>query len=462
MNNELIQDLASRIRGQLLVPGDRDYDDVRRIWNGMIDRRPALIVRCLGVGDVIDAVNFGRDNKLDIAIRGGGHNVAGNAVCDDGLMIDLSLMRSCIVDPQAKTAWVQGGCKLGDVDRETQLHGLVAPAGVVSHTGVAGLTLGGGTGWLSGKYGLTVDNLLEVEIVTAKGELLRATKDRHADLFWGLTGGGGNFGVATGFKFQLVNAGPQIMRAAVLYPAAEAKEILAKWRELLDGFPDELTTLAILWQIPDVELFPEELRGQPVLAIHGVYSDGVEEGKPVVQPLRELGTPLVDFSGPIAFTEMQQQFDPFVPMYDCQCYWKSIEIDALSDEVIDQIVTNGESRPPKSLIVIQNMKGAYSRVAADATAYGDRSIQFLLELNATWDDPADNEENIKWTRAFWELMKAYSSTGGVYLNHPGFGEEGEELVKASYGENYQRLVEVKTKYDPDNLFHMNQNIVPAG
>ena len=459
--NELIQELAAKVRGEVLLPGDRDYDDVRRLWNGMIDKRPALIVRCLGSADVIDAVNFGRDNNLDIAIRGGGHNVAGNAVCDDGLMIDLSLMRSVQVDPENKTAWVQGGCKLGDVDRETQLHGLAVPAGVVSHTGVAGLTLGGGTGWLSGKHGLTVDHLLEVEIVTAKGELLRASKSEHPDLFWALTGGGGNFGVATAFKFNLLEIGPMMMRAAVLYPAADAEEVLARWRELLPGLPDEVTTLAILWAIPDVDMFPEQYRGQPVLAIHGVYSGAVDVGESAVQALRELGTSLIDVSGPVAYTDLQQQFDPFVPMHDCQYYWKSIEIDELSDEVIKQIVTNGESRPPRSLIVIQNMKGQYSRVDASATAYGDRSIPFLLELNATWTDPAENEENIKWTRDFWELMRAYSSTGGVYLNHPGFGEEGEELVKASYGRNYARLARIKADYDPENLFHLNQNIKPA-
>ncbi len=459
--NELIQELAAKVRGEVLLPGDAGYDQVRRLWNGMIDKRPALIVRCLGNADVIDAVNFGRDNNLDIAIRGGGHNVAGNAVCDDGLMIDLSLMRSVQVDPVNRTAWVQGGCKLGDVDRETQLHGLAVPAGVVSHTGVAGLTLGGGTGWLSGKHGLTVDHLLEVEIVTADGRLLRASKNEHADLFWALTGGGGNFGVATAFKFNLLDIGPQLMRAAVLYPADEARQVLTKWRELLPTLPDEVTTLAILWAIPDVDLFPSAFRGQPVLAIHGVYCGDIDEGEAAVQALRELGNPVMDASGLIPYTELQQQFDPFVPMHDCQYYWKSLEIDELSDEVIEQVVSQGESRPPRSLIVIQNMKGAYSRVAAGATAYGDRSVPFLLELNATWTDPGENEKNIKWTRDFWELMRAYSLSGGVYLNHPGFGEEGEELVKASYGDNYARLASIKKEYDPGNLFHLNQNIKPA-
>ena len=456
-----LESLVTNVRGEVLMPGEPGYDDTRRLWNGMIDKKPAVIVRCLGVVDVIEAVDFGRDAGLDIAIRGGGHNVAGNAVCDDGLMIDLSLMRAVQVDPGQQTAWVQGGCKLGDVDRETQLHGLVAPAGVVSHTGVAGLTLGGGTGWLSGKYGLTVDHLLEVEIVTADGKAVRASKEQNSDLFWALTGGGGNFGVATAFKFKLYPLGPELMRAAVLYSAKDADTILQKWQALVPDFPDELTTLAILWCIPDEEIFPEEIRGEPVLAIHGVYSDSIDAGIDVVQPLRELGTPLLDMSGPVLYTEMQQQFDPFVPMYDYQYYWKSLELDTLSDEVIDQIVSNAESRPPRSLIVIQAMKGAYARVAADATAYGDRSIPYLLEINAVWENPAENEKNIAWVRGFWELMKNYSSTGGVYLNHPGFGEEGEELVKASYGDNYERLVTIKNKYDPENLFHMNQNIKPT-
>lgn len=284
MNDAIIRELQQTIRGEVLVNGDADYDKVRRLWNGMIDKHPAVIARCLGVADVVDAVNFGRDNKLDIAIRGGGHNVAGNAVCDDGLMIDLSLMRGVQVDTDSQTAWVQGGCKLGDVDRETQLHGLVAPAGVVSHTGVAGLTLGGGTGWLSGKYGLTVDNLLEVEIVTAEGRVLHASESEHSDLFWALTGGGGNFGVATGFKFKLHKLGPEVMRAAVLYSAADAPAVLKRWRELLPALPDEVTTLAILWWVPDLDVFPEQIRNQPVLAIHGVYSDAMEEGKRSYNP----------------------------------------------------------------------------------------------------------------------------------------------------------------------------------
>ncbi len=461
MIEQNIQELKAQMRGQVLCRGDDEYDATRRIWNGMIDKKPLLIARCSGLADVIDAVNFGRENKLDIAIRGGGHNVAGNAVCDDGLMIDLSMMNGVRVDAEARTAWVQGGAKLGDLDRETQLYGLAAPAGVVSHTGVAGLTLGGGTGWLSGKYGLTVDNLLSVELVSADGRIVKASQNENPDLFWGLQGGGGNFGVATAFEFQLHPVGPNIVRAAVMYPAESAPEILRKWRALLPSLPDEVTSLAILWCIPDVDDFPEELRGQRVVVVFGVYSDDVDEGEKIVQPLRELGSPLLDMSGVLPFTEQQKTFDPFVPMHELQYYWKSLELDTIDDKVIEDIISNADSRPTKTLIVIQAMKGAYSRVATEATAYGDRSLPYLLEINAIWDNPEDNVNNIAWTRNFWGKMKIHSSSGGVYLNHPGFGEEGEELVKAAYGKNYQRLVELKNKYDPNNLFHMNQNIVPT-
>lgn len=460
MGAEQINSLRENIRGPVLEDGDEGYDQARVIWNGMIDRKPRVIVRCSGVADVIEAVNFARDNKLDIAVRGGGHNVSGNAVCDDGVMIDLSMMRTAHVDPVAKTAWVQGGANLGDLDRETQLFGLIAPAGVVSDTGVAGLTLGGGTGWVSAKYGLTVDNLLSVDLVTAEGKYIKISDTAYPDLFWGLKGGGGNFGIATSFEYQLQELGPVVMRCAVMYPEEDAQSILSAWRELLPSLPDEVTTLATLWRIPVMDIFPEELHNLTVVTIFAVCTCSVEEGEKLVQPLRELGKPLLDMSGPVPFVDVQQQFDPFfTPQGEKLYYWKSLELYNMDDDVIQAILDGAKDRADRTLIVIQSMRGQYSRVAADATAYGDRSAPFLLELNSTWIDPSESEDQIAWTRSFWSDMQRFSS-GKIYLNHPGFDEE-EDLVQKTYGDNYARLVALKDKYDPKNLFHMNQNIKPS-
>lgn len=460
MDKQQVDLLREKVRGQVLQEGDAGYDEARVIWNGMIDRKPRVIVRCKGVADVIDAVNFGRDNQLDIAIRGGGHNVSGNAVCDDGVMIDLSLMKAAKVDPVAKIAWVQGGAQLGDLDRETQLFGLVAPAGVVSDTGVAGLTLGGGTGWVSGKYGLTVDNLLSVDIVTADGKYIKASDSAYQDLFWALKGGGGNFGVATSFEFRLQELGPVVMRCMVMYPEDDAQNILANWREVLPSLPDEVTSLATLWRIPAIPAFPDELHNKTIVTIFAICACSVEEGEKLVQPLRELGESLLDLSGPIPFVDVQQQFDPFfTPQGEKLYYWKSLELYNLDDEVIQSILDGAKDRAERTLIVIQAMRGQYSRVAADATAYGDRSAPYLLELNSTWLDPSESDDQIAWTRSFWSDMQRFSS-GKIYLNHPGFGEE-DDLVKKVYGDNYERLVALKDKYDPDNLFHMNQNIKPS-
>ena len=460
MDIQQIDLLREKVRGPVLQEGEAGYDEARVIWNGMIDRKPRVIVRCKGVADVIDAVNFGRDNQLDIAIRGGGHNVSGNAVCDGGVMIDLSLMKAAKVDPVARTAWVQGGAQLGDLDRETQLFALVAPAGVVSDTGVAGLTLGGGTGWVSGKFGLTVDNLISVDLVTAEGKYIKASDSENSDLFWGLKGGGGNFGVATSFELHLQDLGPVVMRCMVMYPEDDAENILANWREVLPSLPDEVTTLATLWRIPAIPAFPDELHNKSVVTIFAVCACSVEEGEKLVQPLRELGEPLLDLSGPVPFVDVQQQFDPFfTPQGEKLYYWKSLELYNLDDEVIQSILDGAKNRADRTLIVIQAMRGQYSRVAADATAFGDRSAPFWLELNSTWLDPKESDDQIAWTRNFWSDMQRFSS-GKIYLNHPGFDEE-DDLVKKAYGDNYERLVALKDKYDPDNLFHMNQNIKPS-
>ena len=455
-----VEEFKSSLRGELLRPGDDGYDKARAIWNGMIDKRPALIARCSGAADVIDAVNFARTHNLLLAVRGGGHNVAGNAVCDGGLMIDLSLMKGVRVDPGKRIARAQGGVTWGDLDRETQAFGLATPGGVVSTTGIAGLTLGGGFGWLRRKYGLSVDNLRSVDIVSADGQFLTASDTENTDLFWAVRGGGGNFGVVTSFEFSLHPVGPLVMLAVAMYPAEKATAFAPRWREFMATAADEVSSQMAFWSIPDIEAFPENARGKPVVIFLAVYAGPVEEGQQILQPLREFGTPLVDLSGPTPFTSVQSAFDPFFPKGERQYYWKSLYLDSLSDDAIAAIAARAIDRPsPMTLVNVWSMGGAMSRVPAEETAFGDRSAAFLLEISSTWADPQDSGRNIGWTRDFWADMKRFSS-GGVYLNFPGLGEEGEDLVRAAYGANYERLVALKNKYDPQNLFRLNQNIKP--
>jgi FAD/FMN-containing dehydrogenase len=461
MNDSIYQPLTDKVRGPVFRPGDDAYDEVRVIHNGMIDKRPGLLVRCSGVADVIDCVNFARDNNILFSVRGGGHNPAGNCLCDDGITIDLSTMRGVRVDPDARIAWVQGGATLGDIDRETQAFALVAPSGVVSETGIAGLTLGGGFGWVRGKHGMSIDNLLSVDIVTADGKFLHASENENEDLFWAVRGGGGNFGIVTSFEFQLHPLGPIVMHCAPIYHGDQAKEITKAWREFMHTAPDEFTTELFYWNIPVHPTFPEELHGTPVVVPAGVWAGNVEEGEKFVQPLRELGTPLLDISGPKPFTVIQKTFDPYLPKGELQNYWKSIYLDNINDEVIDLVIEIYESRPAQLCpFVMHDLRGASSRVAADATAFGDRSAPFLFELNSSWTDLSQSESNIAWTRQKWDELRKFSS-GGLYLNFAGLGMEDQALVRETYGDNYDRLVEIKNKYDPANLFRLNQNIVPT-
>ncbi|MDQ5852532.1 MAG: FAD-binding oxidoreductase [Chloroflexota bacterium] len=462
IGEETIQDFKQRLRGALLRPGDEDYDEARQVWNGMIDRRPAFIVRCTGAADVVDAVNFAREHELLVSVRGGGHNVAGTAVCDGGLMIDLSPMRGVHVDPKTRTVRAQGGATWGDLDRETQLFGLATPGGVISTTGIAGLTLGGGFGHLRRKYGLSSDNLLSVDIVTADGKLLTASEQEHTDLFWAIRGGGGNFGVVASFEFQLHPVGPIVMLCAPVYPIEQARDVLPAWRDFMATAPDELSSNALFWSIPDIPAFPEHARGKPVLMLPGLYAGPAEEGAEMVQPLREIGTPLLDLSGPAPYAAVQSSFDPFFPKGTLLYYWKSIYLDRLDDEVIDAVTAAAEQRPsPLTVMPIWHFGGAMSRVRAGETAFRARDVPFMLSIDSTWADPADSERNIAWTRDVWRSMHRFSS-GGLYLNFPGFGEEGQDLVKAAHGDNYDRLAAVKRTYDPTNFFRMNQNIKPAG
>jgi FAD/FMN-containing dehydrogenase len=452
--------LRETIRGPVLTPDDPGYDEARSIWNALIDRRPALIVQCSGAADVVDAVNFAREQGLVLSIKAGGHNVAGNAVNDGGIVLDLSQMRGVHVDPDAQTVRVQGGATWGDLDRETQLFGLAVPGGVVSTTGVAGLTLHGGVGHLRRKHGLSIDNLISVDIVTADGQFRQASASENEDLFWAVRGAGSNFGVVTSFEFQAHPVGPMVFVGAIFYPFEEAKTILPAWRDFMTAAPEELSSLAICWSVPPHPPFPPEIHGTPVVVVAAAYSGSVEDGERVVQPLRELAEPVVDASGPWPWLGLQSGFDAIFPKGELR-YWKSRSVTELSDEVIDEIISLASRRPtPLTDIVTWHHGGAMSRVGETETAYGGRDVQFLVTAEASWTDPAQNEEAIAWAREVWDAMERYS-TGSVYLNFPGLGEEEDDLAHAGYGANYARLAELKAKYDPENLIRMNINIPPA-
>jgi FAD/FMN-containing dehydrogenase len=456
LDEATVVEFRGRLRGPLLTPDDPGYDEARTVRNGLIDRRPALIARCSGTADVVACVNFARERGLLVSVRGGAHNVAGNAVNDGGLVIDLSEMRGVWVDPHARVAHVQGGATWGDLDRETQLFGLATPGGVVSTTGIAGLTLHGGMGHLRCKYGLSLDNLLAAEVVTADGEVRHVSEDEEADLFWAVRGAGSNFGVITDFTFRLHPVGPEVMLCAPMYALEDGPAVLRQWRDYIATTPDEFTPLAVFWSVP--EGFPPELVGRPIVILAGVYAGSVAEGERIVQPLRELATPLMDLSGPMPFTAIQSAFDPFFPKGLLQ-YWKSTYVEHLSDALLDALCDLAATRPsPKTTMDVWPQTGAVARVREEETAFGPRP-PVMIAFESTWTDPADNEANIAWAREAWASMQRFASRG-IYLNFPGFGEEKEALVRAAYGANYDRLVDLKTRYDPDNLFRMNINIAP--
>jgi FAD/FMN-containing dehydrogenase len=458
---DALEGFVGQVRGPVLRPGNPGYDEARAIWNGLIDRRPALIVQCTGTADVVDAVNFAREQNLLLSVKGGGHNVAGNAVNDGGLVIDLSHMRGIHVDPGTGIVRAQGGATWGDADRESQLHGLAVPGGVVSTTGIAGLTLHGGVGHLRRKHGLSIDNLLWVDIVTADGQLRRASATENDDLFWAVRGAGSNFGVVTTFEFQAHPVGPMVMVGAIFYPLEDARELLPAWRDVMAFAPEELSSLAICWSVPPAEPFPEPLHGRPVLAVAGAYAGSVDDGERVVQPLRELGQPLIDLSGPWPWVGLQSGFDALFPKGEYR-YWKSRSLAELPAAAIDEIVDFAERRPtPLTDVVIWHHGGAMSRVGESDTAYAGRDAAFLVTGEANWTDPSQTDDALAWGRAFWDAMGPHS-TGGLYLNFAGLGEEKEALVRAGYGVNYDRLAKLKAKYDPTNLFRMNLNIPPAG
>lgn len=454
--------LAERLAGEVIAPGHPGYEQGRRVWNGMIDKRPAMIARCADADDVATAVRFAAEQGLPLAVRGGGHNVAGTAVVDDGVVVDLSAMRGVRLDPSRRTVHVQGGATWADVDRVTAPLGLATPGGIVSETGVAGLALNGGVSSQRRRDGMTVDNLVSAEVVLADGRCVRASAGEHPDLHWALRGGGGNFGVVTEFELALHDLGPEVFDLFVLYPIEDAERVFAGWRDAVAGAPDELSTTAVIWTLPVVPELPEHLRGLPYVGVAGMWAGDPSDGERATRPLRELATPLLDMSRTTTYLEMQGELDAYFPA-GLRYYWKALYLDGLADAAIATTVGWSLRRPSeRSLVVIRHCGGAIGRVGAGETAFGDRGSEWMLSIDSTWDDPADDERNIGWTRAFWDDAHRFSRGGKTYFNFPGLLEEGDAAVRAAYGANHDRLAAIKAVYDPGNLFRLTQNIRPAG
>jgi FAD/FMN-containing dehydrogenase len=451
--------LRAGVRGPVILPADPGYDAARAIWNGAIDRRPACIVRCTGVADVVAAVDFARERDLLVAVRSGGHGVGGHALCDGGVVIDLSPMKGIRVDPVARTARAEAGVLWGELDRETQLHGLATVGGIVTHTGIAGLTLGGGIGWLMRKHGATVDNLLSADVVTARGEIVTASEEENPDLFWAIRGGGGNFGVVTSFEYRLHPVGPVVLAGPVFHLLEDAPEVLRFYREFIAGAPDELTTIFELSVAPPAPFLPEEVHGKQVVMVGACYAGSPDEGAEVVRPLKQFGRPIVDLLEPKRYTALQSMFDPMVP-HGWHRYWKSVELPPLTDTAIDTLVEYAPAvTSPKSYCIVFQLGGALARVGEDETAFSQRDAAHNVNINAVWtDEHPDADRHIAWTRGFFDAMQPHAG-GRVYLNF--LGEEGGDRVRQAYGaRTYERLVQLKRAYDPTNFFRLNQNIEP--
>jgi FAD/FMN-containing dehydrogenase len=454
-----VERLRSNLRGELLTPDSPGYDEARSIWNAMIDRRPALIARCEEAEDVARAVRFAREHKLLVAVRGGGHNIAGNAVCEGGLMIDLSPMKGVRVDPERRAARVEPGCTLADVDRETQAFDLATPVGINSTTGIAGLTLGGGFGWLSRKHGMTIDNLLSADVVTADGEIVRASEDENPDLFWGLRGGGGNFGVVTAFEFRLHPVGPEVLSGLVVHPFEDAAEVLRFYRDFVPGLPEETAVWVVMRKAPPLPFLPEAWHGREVVVLAAFHGGDRAEGERVLEPLRRFGRPIADVIGPHPYAGWQQAFDPLLTP-GARNYWKSHDFLELSDGLLDVLIGYAGQLPSAQCeIFLGQVGGAINRGAPEATAYPHREAEFIMNVHARWEEPGEDDACIAWARGVFG-ESAPHATGGVYVNFL-TGEETER-IRAAYGPNYDRLAALKGRYDPENLFRMNQNIRPSG
>ena len=462
LDDEVLTELRAIIRGDVLTPADAAYESVRPAYNAMHPGHPGLVVRASGAADVLDAIAFARSKDLLVAVRGGGHSVAGLSSVEGGLLIDLERMNGVVVDPEARTAVVQGGALWGDVDRETQAFGLVAPGGVVSDTGVAGLTLGGGEGWVRRKYGLSCDNLLAAQIATADGKLVTASEHENPDLYWAIRGGGGNFGIATSMTFRLHPHGPLNAFAGVFYPAEQAAQVWRGARDFAKTAPDELTMLIGCTTLPTSEHTPPEIHNTPFVVVAAVYVGDPEVGMKLIQPLRELGTPLADISQPMPFVAVQGAFDPFFQRQALRSYWKSTFITELTDEILDLVVDSALHRgSTRTFVVNFLMGGAINDVEAESTAYSERSAQWMISIDGNWEDPAEDTQVVSWVREAWGRLHKLG-TGTTYLNFTGISDEGADVgVDSAFGKNLERLEQVKKKYDPDNFFSLNNNIAPA-
>ncbi len=455
--SENVAALRSTLTGRLLQPTDADYDQARQIWNAMIDRRPALIVQCANAEDARLGLRFAREHRLEVAVRGAGHNIAGNALCDDGLMIDLSGMRAVEVDPDSRRAWVQPGATLADLDVATQAHGLATPVGINSTTGIAGLTLGGGFGWLTRQHGMTVDNLLSADVITADGALLRASVDDNPDLFWGLRGGGGNFGIVTQFEFRLHPVGPEIHAGLVIYPLEQGAEVLRAYRDFVRTAPESLSVWAVVRHAPPLPFLPAAVQGSKVVVLAIACTAPAEQCDALVAPLLQLGNPIGSHIGRQSYARWQQAFDPLLTP-GARNYWKSHNFSALGDEVLDAMVTFGKRLPTADCeIFVAHVGGAPNRVRPDATAYAQRDAHFVMNVHGRWHAADEDADGIAWARDVFAACAPFASSG-AYTNFMTADEAGR--IEAAYGVNHRRLQQVKQRYDPDNVFHLNPNIVP--
>lgn len=457
ISNETTENLRSKVKGRIVLPGDLSYDEVRKIWNAMIDRRPAVIMQCAEADDVTHAISFARENGLEISIRGAGHNIAGNALCDNGLTIDFSNMKNVRVDAAKRRAYVEPGATLADFDAAVQKHGLATPVGINSTTGISGLTLGGGFGWLTRKYGMTIDNLISADVITADGKKMRAIENENADLFWAIRGGGGNFGVVTRYEFKLYPVGTEILAGLLVFPFKQAKQVLTQYREFIESAPEDLSVWVVLRQSPPLPFLPEYVHGKEVVILAIFYAGDVNQGKKLIEPLRHFGDPYGEHIGVQPYTEWQKAFDPLLTP-GARNYWKSHNLTVLNDGAMDTMIEFAGNLPsPQCEIFIGLLAGAANRVPADSMAYAHRDAKFALNVHGRWDQAADDERCIAWAREFFESSSPYAS-GTVYVNF--MTKDEVDRIAAAYGSNYDRLVQIKRKYDPENVFHLNQNIKP--
>lgn len=451
------EQLSNKVQGKVIVPDDPDYEESRQIWNAMIDKHPAAIVQCSDASDVLEALNYAKANKLEISVRGAGHNIAGNSICDNGLMIDLSTMKRVQVDPEKQRVQVEPGVTLGDLDAAVQEHGLATPVGINSTTGISGLTLGGGFGWLTRKYGMTIDNLISAKVITADGRQLTASEDDNADLFWAIRGGGGNFGIITEFEFQLHSVGPEILAGLMVFPFEQAKQILTQYREFVETAPEDLNVWVVLRKAPPLPFLPEDVHDKEVVVLAMFYTGEIKEGEQLIAPLRSFGDAHGEHIGAQPYTAWQQAFDPLLTPGQ-RNYWKSHNFTELSDGAIEQLISYAGKLPTSQCeIFIGLLAGAPNRIDSNAMAYSSRDAKFVLNVHGRWEEESDDEKAISWAREFFKATKPFASAG-VYVNFM-TAEEGERVSDA-YSVNYQRLVEIKRKYDPQNIFHLNQNIKP--